>query len=441
MSTDGPRPPRRPRSRRRVIETVGRARGRARPEGRCCAGTRPASAHRVGRARCSAGRSGICCSRGARRRRARSSIGSSRATSRTSHENHWVTKRGERRLVAWSNTGAPRRPRRVSAIVATGLDITERTRAEEALRRQASRLEALAEASRVFASGLDYKTTLDTVARRLAELIGDGALIRVVSPDGAWLVPVAVYHPSPERARCAGASSRRAAADDGGDHRARPLDGARRCASRTSRSSSSTDEMKPEYWPYLEGVTSLMIAPLEHRRQVFGHITLMRDAGGRRTPPRTRRSSRTSPTARRRRSRTRGSTARRRRRSPRATSSSRSPRTSCARRSPRSPRAREHAPRLDARRSSGSRRDTSSASSRPPSARAQRLEKLVAALLDVSRIHMGRLELDVEEVELGAVVARRGGAPRTRRAQTGSTIDVRGRPCAATGTGCASRRS
>ena len=35
----------------------------------------------------------------------------------------------------------------------------------------------------------------------------------------------------------------------------------------------------------------------------------------------------------------------------------------------------------------------------------QRLEKLVAALLDVSRIHMGRLELDVEEVDLSAVVA------------------------------------
>ena len=52
----------------------------------------------------------------------------------------------------------------------------------------------------MFAAGLDYKTTLDTVARRLSELIGDGALIRVVSGDGEWLVPVAVYHPSPERA-------------------------------------------------------------------------------------------------------------------------------------------------------------------------------------------------------------------------------------------------
>ena len=53
--------------------------------------------------------------------------------------------------------------------------------------------------ARLRSSALDYSTTLDTVARRLSELIGDGALIRVVSPDGAWLVPVAVYHPDPER--------------------------------------------------------------------------------------------------------------------------------------------------------------------------------------------------------------------------------------------------
>jgi signal transduction histidine kinase len=56
----------------------------------------------------------------------------------------------------------------------------------------------------------------------------------------------------------------------------------------------------------------------------------------------------------------------------------------------------------------------------------QRLEKLVAALLDVSRIHMGRLELEVEEVELGATVREALGAVEDEAAQTGSEIQVRG---------------
>ncbi|HSN14164.1 MAG TPA: PAS domain S-box protein, partial [Anaeromyxobacteraceae bacterium] len=78
------------------------------------------------------------------------------------HENHWVGRNGTRRLISWSNAILSGEGEEVRAIVATGIDITERTRAEEALREQAKRLEALAEASRVFASGLDYRTTLDT---------------------------------------------------------------------------------------------------------------------------------------------------------------------------------------------------------------------------------------------------------------------------------------
>ncbi|HEX9307354.1 MAG TPA: PAS domain S-box protein, partial [Anaeromyxobacter sp.] len=195
------------------------------------------------------------------------------------HENSWIAKDGSRRRIVWSNTALLDVSGAVKLVIATGIDITDRTRAEEALRRQAKRLEALAEASRVFASGLDYKTTLDTVARRLSELIGDGALIRVVSPDGGWLVPVAVYHPIAERAALRRRVIQAAPQRTSEGMTARALQ-----AHRTLRIPELSleivhAEMKPEYWPYLEGVSSLMMAPLEHRRHVFGHITLMRDAG------------------------------------------------------------------------------------------------------------------------------------------------------------------
>jgi signal transduction histidine kinase len=60
----------------------------------------------------------------------------------------------------------------------------------------------------------------------------------------------------------------------------------------------------------------------------------------------------------------------------------------------------------------------------------QRLEKLVTALLDVSRIHMGRLELDVDQVDLGAIVAEAAAQLEDEAAQTGARFQIRGDPVA-----------
>jgi PAS domain S-box-containing protein len=343
-------------------------------------------------------------------------------------ENHWLTRKGGRRLVAWSNTALLDDHGHVRLVVATGIDITDRTHAEEELRRQAKRLEALAEASRVFASGLDYKTTLDTVARRLSELIGDGALIRVVSTDSTWLVPVASYHPNPERA----ALRRRVLQAP-----QRTTEGMTARVIATRKPLRINDltldvihaEMKPEYWPYLEGVSSLMMAPLEHRRHVFGHITLMRDAGG---PPYTsedealledlaHRAAQAIENAR-----LYGDA--------QAAVAARDEFLSIASHELRTPLTALRLALENMRRVS-----TREAIERLPpqyvervlvtaERQGQRLEKLVAALLDVSRIHMGRLELDVEEVELGAIIHEAMGAIEDEAVQSGSRIDVRGEP-------------
>ena len=50
------------------------------------------------------------------------------------YENHWVAKDGSRRLIAWSNTAITREDGSIEYIIGTGVDITERKRAEEALR-------------------------------------------------------------------------------------------------------------------------------------------------------------------------------------------------------------------------------------------------------------------------------------------------------------------
>jgi len=345
------------------------------------------------------------------------------------YRNHWVARDGSRRDIAWSNTALLDRSGAVELVVATGLDLTEQARAEDALRRQAARLEALAEASRVFASGLDYKTTLDTVARRLSELIGDGTLIRVVSPDGAWLVPVAVYHPDPERAALRRRLVQAAPQRTNEGMTARALQ-----SHRTLRIAELTvervhQEMKPQYWPYLEGVCSLMIAPLEHRRHVFGHISLMRDSGG--APYTADDEALLEDLAHRaaqaiENARLYGEA--------QAAVAARDEFLSIASHELRTPLtalrlALENMHRVSSR----------DAIERLPTEyvervlttaerQGQRLEKLVTGLLDVSRIHMGRLELDVEEVELGAAVRDALGAVEDEAAQSGSEIRVTGEP-------------
>jgi PAS domain S-box-containing protein len=55
-------------------------------------------------------------------------------------ENYWTTKSGARRLIAWSNTSIPDDEGSVIYVVGTGIDITERKRAEEALLAERTRI-------------------------------------------------------------------------------------------------------------------------------------------------------------------------------------------------------------------------------------------------------------------------------------------------------------
>jgi len=316
----------------------------------------------------------------------------------------------------------------VEEVVGLASDATDLREAEERLRRQASRLAALAEASRVFAGGLDYTATLETVARRLAELIGDGALIRMISEDGAWLVPVAVYHPDPERA-----ALRRRVLQGSPQRVGEGLTAQVLRAGQVLRVADLTPElvhaqMKPEYWPYLEGASSLLIAPLVHRRQIMGHITLLRDQG---RPPYTaedealledlaHRAAQAIENARLY-GQAQAAVAARDEFLSIASHELRTPLTALRL-------ALENLRRVTAREvqsgPSPQLERVLAASERA----GQRLEKLVEALLDVSRIHMGRLELDVEELELGTVVAEAVSGVDDELRQSGSTIDVQGDP-------------
>jgi PAS domain S-box-containing protein len=77
-------------------------------------------------------------------------------------------------------------------------DITERKRAEEQVRAQATRLKLLADVSQAFASVVqDYDGMLDVVARQIAEMLGGFCGVRLLSDDGKWLEMGAMYDVDP----------------------------------------------------------------------------------------------------------------------------------------------------------------------------------------------------------------------------------------------------
>ena len=71
------------------------------------------------------------------------------------HENRWVARDGTTRLIAWSNTALTDPEGRVSHIIATGVDVTERRRVEEELRHQEQQLRLVTDAVPILIAYVD----------------------------------------------------------------------------------------------------------------------------------------------------------------------------------------------------------------------------------------------------------------------------------------------
>jgi PAS domain S-box-containing protein len=159
----------------------------------------------------------------------------------------------------------------------------ERARLYAESRAQAERLALLAEAAQAFAaSSRDLPALLGLLGERAATTVGDLAAVGLVSEDGEWLEPVALYHPDPEvlvAMRIVFGSARERVGEGliagvllGGEPLLLPdfpLEALR-------------SALPPEHRPYLDrhGLYNLAAVPLRAQGRVFGALSALRNRPG-----------------------------------------------------------------------------------------------------------------------------------------------------------------
>ncbi|HET9015281.1 MAG TPA: GAF domain-containing protein [Thermomicrobiaceae bacterium] len=151
--------------------------------------------------------------------------------------------------------------------------------ANQQIQLQAARAQALSEAAQDFAAAsLHVRAVLETVTRKVAEVLGDGCVIRLLSADEQQLEPVALYHPDPTALSVLhdivaaphllgeGISGRVFATGQ-------PV------LVPTVRLQDLRRLTKPEYWPYLDrfGLHSVLVVPLRVRGRAIGALLAWRD--------------------------------------------------------------------------------------------------------------------------------------------------------------------
>lgn len=115
------------------------------------------------------------------------------------HENYWVTKSGERRMIAWSNTCLLNSSGAVEYIISTGIDITMRKRWERELRQRNRELTTLNTITAAVSSSLDLTEVFTILNTLLAEQlhVTGGALYfydkdeDMLALEASWGLPTA----------------------------------------------------------------------------------------------------------------------------------------------------------------------------------------------------------------------------------------------------------
>jgi signal transduction histidine kinase len=163
-------------------------------------------------------------------------------------------------------------------------EVAVRARLEQHVRQDAARANALAELSQALAeTSPEYQALFETIARKIALLVGDTCAVTLLSDDGRCLQTEAVYHPDPE-----GMAIMRALIQSG------PYDVREGLVGSVVQSGQALlmpvvpqdrvrAQVKAEFRSYMDrfGMASLLIVPLRARHRILGTLGISRDRAGR----------------------------------------------------------------------------------------------------------------------------------------------------------------
>jgi signal transduction histidine kinase len=148
---------------------------------------------------------------------------------------------------------------------------------------QAARWSILAEASRAFAeASLDLQELLDTVTRHIAALNRDLCVIRLLSDDGQWLVPISHFHPDPAALGLLTEVLRPDYQRAGEGFHGQVVDTNASMLIPVIAPQDIRAAVRPEWFPYLDtyGISSMLLVPLRARGRVIGSLGVFRSDTG-----------------------------------------------------------------------------------------------------------------------------------------------------------------
>jgi len=97
--------------------------------------------------------------------------------------------------IAISATATPlKEDHKITGVIVTFRDVTERQRIEEEMQLQAERAQILADAGAFFSSNIEPSWVTQAIAERIAEVLGDWAAVILKAPDSNELRVASIYH-------------------------------------------------------------------------------------------------------------------------------------------------------------------------------------------------------------------------------------------------------
>jgi PAS domain S-box-containing protein len=172
---------------------------------------------------------------------------------------------------------------RAAIAVDNALLYREARRAEDEAHQHAARMNTLAELSRSFIeAGIDFKQVLETVSTRVAEVMGDGCIVRLLSDDRQWLETVAAHHTDPDAAPFVREimAAARVPADEGSSGRMFRTGESSLIARAPIEPSATPLTQEQQRYVDQHATQSVIVAPLRAPGRMIGTLTVLRDRPG-----------------------------------------------------------------------------------------------------------------------------------------------------------------